>query len=214
LQREGVDVVARRAGRTGTIVVLLDQRGERTMLTDRGAASQLDRPDPAWLDGLSALHIPFYSLLSDPLATTARTLAGWAHERGITVSVDASSAAALREVGIDAAVDLLTSLPTDVLFCNELEAAALGDEVVPERFGGRFSVVKHGRAPAVVHQPGLAPVEVAAVEIGGVTDTTGAGDSFAAGVLVALAAGASPTDAVAAGHHTAARYISAASNLA
>ena len=52
LRAAGVDVVARRRGRTGTIVVLVDQNGERTMLTDRGDSAGLDQPDPAWLDGL------------------------------------------------------------------------------------------------------------------------------------------------------------------
>src|ERR1700712_3119850 len=44
LRADGVDVVARRAGVTGTIVVLLDHLGERTMLTDRGACTSLDHP--------------------------------------------------------------------------------------------------------------------------------------------------------------------------
>ncbi len=37
----GVDVVARHGGRTGSIVVLVDSTGERTMLTDRAAATEL-----------------------------------------------------------------------------------------------------------------------------------------------------------------------------
>src|SRR5690606_4920446 len=67
LEADGVDLAVRRAGHTGTIVVLLDHRGERTMLTDRGASPDLADPDPAWLDGLSVLHVPVYSLVEGAL---------------------------------------------------------------------------------------------------------------------------------------------------
>jgi sugar/nucleoside kinase (ribokinase family) len=90
LQADGVEVVVRRGGRTGTIVVLVDAAGERTMLTDRGACADLADPDPAWLDGLSVLHVPMYSFTGGALATTAATLVGWARERSILVSVDLS----------------------------------------------------------------------------------------------------------------------------
>ena len=44
---EGVDVsVVQRGGRTGSIVVLVDEFGERTFLSDRGASLLLDSPDP------------------------------------------------------------------------------------------------------------------------------------------------------------------------
>ena len=38
-----------RAGRTGAIVILVDAVGERTMITDRGAAAELEPIDPGWL---------------------------------------------------------------------------------------------------------------------------------------------------------------------
>ena len=52
LRADGVDVVCQRGGRTGTVVVLVDQQGERTMLSDRGSCGDLAHPDPVWLDGL------------------------------------------------------------------------------------------------------------------------------------------------------------------
>ena len=63
LATAGVDVSAvRRGGATGTIIVLVDHTGERSMLTDRRACVALDRPDPKWLEGVATLHVPFYSL--------------------------------------------------------------------------------------------------------------------------------------------------------
>jgi len=211
LRAERVDVIARRAGSTGTIIVMLDHLGERTMLTDRGACTHLDHPDRSWLDGLSTLHVPLYSLMGDPLARTTATLVGWAHERGITVSVDASSASLINDFGADALLELLAELHPTVLLCNALEAAAFGDEIEPERFGAALTIVKHGAAPAVVLQTGHAPVEVPALAIDNVRDTTGAGDAFAAGLLVALASGSTPVAAAMLGHHSAARAINTAS---
>lgn len=211
LRVEGVDVVARRGGRTGTIIVLLDHRGERTMLTDRGACTDLDHPRPAWLDGLHTLHVPVYSLVAEPLALTAQTLIEWAHRRSITISVDASSASVIDEFGADELVALLARLRPQVLLCNELEAERLGRGVEPGPIGALVTVVKRGSGPAVVLQPGLQPVHVPALSIPGVTDTTGAGDAFAAGLLIALASGASPVAATTLGHHSAARAIAAAS---
>ena len=101
LVADGVDVAfVRRAGRTGAIIVLVDEHGERSFLTDAGSARSLDAPDPAWLDGVDVLHLPFYSLVDEPVAATAATVAGWALARGIAVSIDASSVAVLESFGV------------------------------------------------------------------------------------------------------------------
>ncbi|MCU1367339.1 MAG: hypothetical protein JWN39_2978 [Ilumatobacteraceae bacterium] len=211
LRSDGVDVVARRGGATGTIVVLLDHLGERTMLTDRGACTHLDHPQRSWLDGLTTLHVPVYSLMGEPLAHTTATLVTWAHEMGITVSIDASSASVINDFGADALIDLLSTLQPSVLLCNEMEAEALGEGIEPDAIGARLTIVKHGSSPAVVMQSGRADVEVPALSLENVRDTTGAGDAFAAGFLVALAGGSSPVAATMLGHHSAARAINLAS---
>jgi len=207
LRSEGVEVVARRGGTTGTIIVMLDHLGERTMITDRGACTHLDHPDRSWLDGLSTLHVPLYSLAGDPLARTTATLISWAHERGITVSIDASSASLIDDFGADHVLELLADVHPTMLLCNRMEAAALGEEIDPVNFGAQLTVVKRGPDPALVMQVGRAPVEVPALTLDIVRDTTGAGDAFAAGVLVALASGSTPVAATMLGHHSAARAI-------
>ena len=148
------------------------------MLTDRGACADLDDPRPEWLDEVTTLHVPLYSLVGDPLAATARTLIGWAHERGIDVSVDVSSVALVESIGAPVALSLLVDLRPDVVFANADEARALGTDVI----GSAVVVVKHGAEPALVVVDGTTH----RVPIGsfvGVADSTGAGDAFAAGFL-------------------------------
>lgn len=220
LQADGVEVVVRRGGRTGTIVVLVDAAGERTMLTDRGACADLADPDPAWLDGLSVLHVPMYSFTGGALATTAATLVDWARERSILVSVDLSSTALIDSMGAAAMGALLVRLRPDVVLANELEAAAFGGLDAVAAVAG-VAVVKQGPRPALVHQRGCADgaagadgwVEVPVPSVPAVHDTTGAGDAFAAGFLGSLVAGAAPVDAARAGHRAAAAAIATVSRL-
>jgi sugar/nucleoside kinase (ribokinase family) len=202
LTAQGVDVVVRRTGRTGAIVVLVGPDGERTMLTDRGAATQLADPDPAWLDGVLVLHVPAYSLDGEPLATTTKALVASAHQRGIAVTVDASSTTTLAAIGVDV---LLATTPA-VLFANAAEADAAGWR--DRREGVGCLVVKHGAAPtAVIDDRGCRIVPVPPVA--GITDTTGAGDAFAAGFLGAWMAGTPADDAVLDGHRAAADLMRA-----
>jgi sugar/nucleoside kinase (ribokinase family) len=207
LEAVGADVVVRWRGRTGTIVVLVDPSGERTMLADRAACIELSDPDPAWLDGLHTLHIPYYSLVGEPLATTTTTLAGWANDRDIRVSVDASSAALLQHDGADAALDRIAALHPQIVLANELEAGVLGAGLHPDRLGGATVVVKRGAAPAIVLRSGCEPLHVPGVRLDDVRDTTGAGDAFAAGLLLALVDGADVATAVQHGHVVAASAL-------
>lgn len=181
LASHGVDVgCVRRSGSTGTIVVLVDEHGERSMLTDRRACIRLTEPDEAWLDGVRTLHVPLYSLLDPPLSSTSTSVIGWARERKIAVSIDASSVALIEQVGPAEIRDLLLGLRPDVIFLNADEARALD---VDAPVGEALTVVKRGGSPALIFQPGMAHAEVPVVRVSRVSDTTGAGDAFAAGFL-------------------------------
>jgi sugar/nucleoside kinase (ribokinase family) len=205
LDDDGVDAsMVRRAGSTGTIVALVDHLGERSMLTDRQACLDLSDPDPSWLDGVETLHVPFYSLASGSVATTAATVIGWARERDVAVSIDVSSTAIMYEVGIDEVIRRLAEAAPTVVFANADEAAALA---VDGAMIGALTVVKRGPRPALIHLLDGSTIEVDAIAVPGVNDSTGAGDAFAAGFLTSPGWVDDPVTACTAGHRAAAELL-------
>jgi sugar/nucleoside kinase (ribokinase family) len=205
LDAEGVDTtMVRRGGSTGTIVALVDHHGERTMLTDRRSCLDLDEPDPSWLDGVGVLHVPFYSLATGPIAATSTTAMAWAAERGIAVSIDLSSTAVLTEVGLDEVLRRLECAAPTVVLANADEAAALG---IDGPVVGALTVIKRGPSPALIHVPDGSVIDVDAISVPGVNDTTGAGDAFAAGFLTCPGWADDPRTACESGHRAAADLL-------
>lgn len=214
LAAAGVEVRVERAGRTGTVVVLVDGDGERTMFPDRAASRELAHVPDAWLSDTAVLHAPAYGLADEPMASAILSAAERVHAIGGAVSVDLSARSLLEDLGVERVRALLARLAPDVVFANAEEAAAadLGS-MAP---AGVF-VVKHGARPArVVAADPRRPdrpadeldwVEVPAVEVDGVRDTTGAGDAFTAGFLPAWMRGAAIEDACRAGHRRAAAIL-------
>ncbi len=202
LRAVGVETVVRAGGRTGSVVVLCHADGERSMITDRGVAAELADPDPSWLDGAQALHLPLYSLAADPLRSTAVTLAATARRRGALVSLDLSSTALLATLGPALVGGLLAALAPDVVVANRAEAAWADAAGI----GAPAAVLveKRGAEAAMVTVPGRPAVAVPAIPLGPVADSTGAGDAFAAGWLAATVVGADPVAATGAGHRAAA----------
>lgn len=223
LRADGVTPrVVRIAGaRTGRIGVLVGAGGERSFVQDRGAALRLAPADlrPAWFAGADLLHLPAYSVLEGSLGEAGRRAAAIAREAGALVSLDLASIAPLLALGRRRALGIVAELAPDLLFAAGGEARALAptDERLLEL--APAVVLKRGAKGATLlfrDEGRAARLEVATKAIA-TADTTGAGDAFDAGFLVAwLAArraGVAPAGALRrgalAGHRLAARHLAA-----
>ena len=198
LAARGVDVRVQRRGRTGTIVVLVDGTGERTMYPDRGAAAELTDVPAAWLADAAFLHAPSYCFAAEPAASAVLRLIEQAHEAGIPVSLDASSTGMISEYGLSDYLDLVAAIEPDVFFANAREAQLL--DVTRPLFARAVTVVKNGAGATAVTAPDGPPREVPVPPVPLARDSTGAGDAFAAGFLGALMRGAAPVAAAGSGH--------------
>jgi len=170
LARHGVDIRGPVVdGRGGVVVSLRDARGRRTMASDRGAASLLDRSelDPEWVRGSDVLHVSGYSLLRERMAEAVIEAAR--HARRVTV--DLASAHDIELVGPPEFTARLHALAPELAFATEAERAAVPD------FDASW-VIKLGARGARFPE-GFYPAP--SVEV---VDTTGAGDALAAGYLV------------------------------
>lgn len=209
LRDAAVEPAVARRGRTGTVVALVDPSGERSMLTDRGSSADLADPDPAWLDGVDVVHVPWYSLAVEPLAASATQLLRWARDRSITTSIDLSSVSVLEAAGRPRILETLARLRPDVVLANADEAAFLGDDgtgSVGVATGLGALVVKRGPRPATV-TTGDSTIEIPARPLPNGIDTTGAGDAFAAGFLLSFVAHGAGVEALTAGHEAAADHL-------
>ena len=183
----------------GTIVLLVDDSGERTMFPDRGASAELGAIDEAWLDGVGWIHVPLYGFEDDGSAAALFQLADAARARGIRLSIDLSSVALLRDLGDDRVRWILDRTGAAVVFANTEEAHQLGLFDAPVA----LSVVKAGPDPVTL-LAGADVIRVPVPPVDDVADATGAGDAFAAGYIARALDGGAPEECVRAGGERAA----------
>lgn len=171
LAAHGVDVAGPVVeGRTGVVVALVGQDGDRTMVSDRGVAPELnpDELDAAWFQDREHLHLSGYILLREPGASAAAAAASAIRR----LSVDLASWAAIRDYGPERLLALLRELEPDVVFATERERKILGGDL-PATW-----IVKRGPGGFVVSGQEWPAAATGAI------DATGAGDALAAGFLV------------------------------
>lgn len=175
LEARGVEIRGPQQGKNAVVCALVDADGERSMLSDRGMATDFrpDELDPEWFRGCDHLFVSAYTLLSEPVLHTAFEAVMIARAAGATISVDLSSWSAIRDSGPDGFRDLVAGLAPDVVFANEDE-----DRIFGGPLPGVSWVLKRGFRGC-----SFAGDERAA-HPAGVVDSTGAGDALAAGYIV------------------------------
>ena len=220
LAAAGVDARVQRDPRraTGTCIVLVHPGGERTMVPDAGANDGLEVVE---LPAGEHLHVGGYGVLREGSRGAVLDALAQARSRGMTISVDPSSAAPLAAAGAERFLGWIAG--AGLLLPNADEALVLTGEADPERAAlalarrASTSSASAGRSrrSAVAVKLGAdgalwtdgARVLRAPAEPVAVVDTTGAGDAFAAGLLAARLDGAEPAEALAAGCRLAARAV-------
>lgn len=173
---------------TGSIVIIVDDAGHRTMYTDRGANLNLAAEDigAGLLDVARLLHLTAYSLFEPQVRTSALAMLDRARAAGVDFSIDPSSVAFLREHGAQQFFEWTAG--ARLIFPNREEAEFLTgakDPVAAARVLNEHYpvvIITLDAGGAVVVERGVEPVRVAAKRITAV-DPTGAGDSFCAGFL-------------------------------
>lgn len=181
---------------TGKCLSLVSARdGERTMLTDLGAAVSLPR-----LDGFAdeirkarVLHLTGYLFLGGPIREAAFEAVRVAREAGIPISLDVADPFVARTITEDIRTLLRESVT--ICFLNREEAevvTGLPPIEAVEQLGQwcTFAVVKLGGEGSLVRHAGSTyEVPVFRVQV---RDTTGAGDAYAGGFLHGWLQGWSP----------------------
>ena len=199
------------AGETsGVVVVLVDSSGERTMFPDKGANSRLTAEDLPDLSAFQAVYISGYALLNPLARDGVLAMIEKIKSAGLPIYFDPASVGSMKDV-TDKELHTWFSL-MDVLFLNEEESIYLTGSVDIERaldYLLDFSevvVIKRGSAGAIAKTRGFDSISIPAVATS-VVDTTGAGDSFAAGFIASFSKNHDLTAALQAGGDLAAGCV-------
>ncbi|MEU7853075.1 sugar kinase [Nonomuraea sp. NPDC049141] len=198
---------------TGTCVVLVTHKGERTMLSDPGANAALSPEDlPRDLFGGGHLHLSGYTLINEGSRDAGLAALDMARRSGMSISVDCSSSAPLERTGAEPFLEWTNG--AKLLFANVDQAKVLTGRDDPEAAAKVLTawfpqvVIKMNDEGALWFGNSRSePVRVDAEPVDRIIDGTGAGDAFCAGFLPPWLEGKPPSEALTAGCHLAAQAI-------
>ena len=190
--------------------MLVDSSGERTMFPDKGANSSLKLSDLPPLDNYQAVYISGYALLNPLSRPSVLAMIEKVRADSIPIYFDPASVGAMKDVS-DKEIHQWFSL-MNVLFLNEEESIFLTGLVDIERAldylleYSEVVVIKRGSLGAIAKARGYDSISIPAVSAT-VVDTTGAGDSFAAGFISTFASKRDLTAAMTTGTELAAQCV-------
>jgi sugar/nucleoside kinase (ribokinase family) len=200
---------------TGTCVVMVTHKGDRTMLSDPGAnAALLPEDIPQDLFGPGAhLHLSGYSLLNEGSRQAALHAMKLGQKAQMSITVDGGANSHLKRAGAEPFLEWTQG--AGLLFVNASQAEVLTGRDNPEQAAKVLTawysqvVVKMEAEGALWFSNGHGePVRVPAEPVEEIVDGTGAGDAFIAGFLPGWLNGKPAADALANGCRLASRAIS------
>jgi sugar/nucleoside kinase (ribokinase family) len=170
---------------SGVVVILVDSNGERTMFPDNGANADLEVSDLPPLDDIDGVFLSGYALLDFRSRDAALGMIKKFHEKKIPIFFDPTTTGAMKAVPKEEILDWVGMV--DGILLNNEEARYLGEsddlEEAEENLRKRtpLVVIKLGsRGATGIYKDQFAKVPAVTTNV---VDTTGAGDSFAAGFI-------------------------------
>ena len=170
---------------TGVVVILVDANGERTMFPDNGANADLEVSDLPPLADVDGVYLSGYALLDFRSRDAILSMIAKIKAAGKPIYFDPTTTGAMKIVSRDEVLSWVKLM--DGILLNSEEALYLGDAKDVETAEKNLTaytplvVIKLGsRGAMAVHKDVVAKVSAVTTNV---VDTTGAGDSFAAGFI-------------------------------
>ena len=195
---------------TGVVVVVVDKKGERTMFPETGANSGLVVTDMPDLAGFDAAYVSGYALLNSRSRAGVLDMIAVIKSAGLPIFYDTVTVGAMKEV--DRAL-IQSWLPLmDYVLPNEEEALYVADAADIDSALTKLLelcpavIIKRGPSGAIAQNRGGTRIDIDAITTV-VADTTGAGDSFAAGFIATKISGGDLSASLKAGVTLAAKCV-------
>jgi len=194
---------------TGVVVILVDANGERTMFPDNGANADLEVSDLPPLDDVDGVYLSGYALLDFRSRDAVLAMITKVKAAGKPIYFDPTTTGAMKIVSRDEVLSWVSQM--DGILLNSEEALYLGDATdieIAKKNLQKYTplvVIKLGSKGAIAVN-GSESAKVSAVTTN-VVDTTGAGDSFAAGFIPKWLETSDLTQALSAGAALAAKCV-------
>ena len=170
---------------TGVVVILVDANGERTMFPDNGANADLEVSDLPSLDDVDGVYLSGYALLDFRSRDAVLSMIAKIKAAGKPIYFDPTTTGAMKIVSREEVLSWVKLM--DGILLNSEEALYLGDAKDVQTAEKNLTaytplvVIKLGsRGAMAVHKDVVAKVSAVTTNV---VDTTGAGDSFAAGFI-------------------------------
>lgn len=170
---------------SGVVVILVDSNGERSMFPDNGANADLEVSDLPSLDDIDGVFLSGYALLDFRSRDAALGMIRKFREKKIPIFFDPTTTGAMKAVPKSEILEWVGMC--DGILLNNEEARYLGESDDIEEAEANLQkltplvVIKLGsRGATGVYTDQFAKVPAVTTNV---VDTTGAGDSFAAGFI-------------------------------